>query len=729
MTKLGRKAPSLLVFLFGTLVSWAQPGTEGHVNFLEYANSSFDAYTQNPSISAQQWFQSHFFEMVAWSPYFDAKTSWFPNTLVYTDLYGILQGSWVQYAHPEWILKDQYGNWLYIPYWCNNGTCPEYAADVANPAFRAWWIQQAQATIAAGNYRGIFLDDTNMAFRVSDGSYNQVAPIDSNTGQPMTYDAWRYYIAQFTSQIRAALPYANILENVIWYAGPAPTYDQDPYIQQQLKSATQVNLERGVASDPGLTGGTGFWSVYSFFSYVDRVHALGKGVNFEQYQLDSAGQEYGLASYFMISNGTDSLGDARTNPTNWFSGYSVDLGPALGPRTYNNGVYQRNFTRGIVLMGEPGLSPQTITLPGSFQRLSGSWVNSVSLSGSQGIILQGTASSSTSPTTASGGWSGLGGVLNGNAAVGRNADGRLEAFVRGGDNALWHIWQTSVGGPWSGWSSLGGTLASNPAVATNADGRLEVFAVGGDSALWHVWQTAAGGSWSGWGTLGGAIQNDPSVAVNADGRLEVFAQAGDTSLWDIHQVSAGGAWSAWTGIGGSFVGRPTSVTNLDGRLEVFVHGSDNALWHVWQITAGGPLSAWTSLGGAIGASPAIGIDTDGRLEAFTQGSNGGLWDDYQTAPNGSWAPWVTLAGAINASPAVNANADGRLEVFVRGLDNALWHAWQTSPGGTWSGWSSLGGSLGDGPSTARNADGRLEVFVRGSDNSFWHIAQSTPGSW
>src|SRR5581483_6929476 len=302
--------------------------------------------------------------------------------------YGIPQGSWVQYAHPEWILKDQNGNWLYIPYWCSNGSCPEYAGDVANPAFRAWWISQAQGLLAAGNYKGFFLDDTNMLFRVTDGYYNQIPPIDSNTGQTMSYYAWRSYIAQFTTQIRAAFPYANILENVIWYAGPYPALDQDAYIQQQLKSATQIDLERGVASDPGLTGGTGFWSVYAFLHFIDRVHALGKGVNLLQFGLNAAGQEYGLASYFMISNGTDSLSDDSINPNNWFSGYSVDLGPALGPRTYTNGVFQRNFARGLVLMGEPGLAAQTISLPGSYQRLDGSWVNSVTLGGSQGIVLQ-----------------------------------------------------------------------------------------------------------------------------------------------------------------------------------------------------------------------------------------------------------------------------------------------------------------------------------------------------
>ena len=39
---------------------------------------------------------------------------------------------------------------------------------------------------------------------------------------------------------------------------------------------------------------------------------------------------------------------------------------------------------------------------------------------------------------------------------GRNADGRLEVFARGTDNALWHIWQTAPNNGWSGWASLGG---------------------------------------------------------------------------------------------------------------------------------------------------------------------------------------------------------------------------------------------------------------------------------
>jgi hypothetical protein len=87
------------------------------------------------------------------------------------------------------------------------------------------------------------------------------------------------------------------------------------------------------------------------------------------------------------------------------------------------------------------------------------------------------------------GWASEGGVLTSNIAVGQNEDGRLEAFVRGTDQALWHKWQTAPNSGWSGWLSEGGVLTSDIAVGHNADGHLEVFVRGTDNALWHNWQT------------------------------------------------------------------------------------------------------------------------------------------------------------------------------------------------------------------------------------------------
>ena len=371
----------------------AQPSSPGHVNYVATAGPSFDSFTYAPDVSLQQWMQSHFSWMVAYTPYFNRRTSWYPNAYAYVDLYAVYPGSWQQKAHPEWILRDEHGNPLYIPFGCADGTCPQFAGDISNPEFRADRLNIAASRLTGGNYAGLFIDDVNLQFRVSDGWGNAVAPMDSS-GQPMTFDAWRESVAIFLEEIRAALPDAALVENAIWYAGPPGIRDADPAIRRQIATATTVALERGVASDPSLTGGTGQFSLYAFFNYIDRIHAAGKGVSLQQHNLDRAGQQYGLASYFLISNGTDSIGDDVTTPDNWWPGYDIDLGTPLGPRTYTNGIFERDFRGGKVLLADPGLPERTVGLRDTEITLNGTPTSSVTLAGGQGIILV-----ARSPTT------------------------------------------------------------------------------------------------------------------------------------------------------------------------------------------------------------------------------------------------------------------------------------------------------------------------------------------
>jgi hypothetical protein len=88
--------------------------------------------------------------------------------------------------------------------------------------------------------------------------------------------------------------------------------------------------------------------------------------------------------------------------------------------------------------------------------------------------------------------------------VGQNEDGRLEVFVKGKDDELWHIWQDGPGG-WSLWDSLGMPpkgFFDPPVVVQNEDGRLEVFVKGKDGELWHIWQFAPNDGWSLWDSFG-----------------------------------------------------------------------------------------------------------------------------------------------------------------------------------------------------------------------------------
>ena len=59
-------------------------------------------------------------------------------------------------------------------------------------------------------------------------------------------------------------------------------------------------------------------------------------------------------------------------------------------------------------------------------------------------------------------------------------------------NRLYHKWQTSAGSSsWSNYQPFAGLSVkenSIPAVIRNADGRLEVFVVGSNNQLYHKWQ-------------------------------------------------------------------------------------------------------------------------------------------------------------------------------------------------------------------------------------------------
>ena len=345
--------------------------------------------------------------------------------------------------------------------------------------------------------------------------------------------------------------------------------------------------------------------------------------------------------------------------------------------------------------------------------------------------------------------------------VGRNLDGRLEAFVSTGDGSIWHIAQTCAGcGWWPSWASLGnpGQRIHDPVVARNADGRLEVFAITDEGMVYHAWQTCAGCGWTGWAAFDAgppvlSVGSRIAVGENQGSRLEIFVETWDCSVWHNWQLSPNGTWSGWAPLGSGSSCSGTSVPfpppdfgpavarNPDGRLEVFAPGGNGNTYHAWQ-SAGGAWSGWYNLGGSnvsLG-SVTVGQNLDGRLEGFAvSASNGAMYHDWQ--PNWSGA---RLGGTFNYTanmltfanvPAVSENSDGRLEVFAVGPGTAMFHAWQdaAAPGG-WSAFYSIHGSFlnGDIPAVAENVTGRLEVFAVSSDTvSLLHAWQNpaAPGGW
>jgi hypothetical protein len=313
--------------------------------------------------------------------YFDSRLEWFADAWTYKDLYAIYPGSRLRSGADRFILRDAAGNRLHIPFDCSAGTCPQFAGDIGDPAFRAAWIAEARSQLAPG-YRGLYIDDVNSFFEVSDGSGKRVTPQDPRTGRPMTWADWKRYLADFTEQIRAAFPEQEIVHNAVWFAG-----DGDSDVRRQHGAADVINFERGI-NDSGITGGTGRFALRTMLAMVDRLHARSIGVAFDSSADTHQERLYGLAGYFLVSSGRDLLGSyAGGFPDDWWSGYDTELGEPAGRRYDWKGLIRRDFAGGVALLNEPGARTRTVDLGPGYRDLRGRPASRVTLNGSSGAVL------------------------------------------------------------------------------------------------------------------------------------------------------------------------------------------------------------------------------------------------------------------------------------------------------------------------------------------------------
>jgi len=309
--------------------------------------------------------------MLVDSPYFDSRLTWYDRAVEYTDAYAI-KPAWPQYAqHPEWILTDfDTGRQVFIDWGCSGGTCPQYAADISNPAYRQWFLQRIQEKINLG-YQGVFIDDVNLAFRFSNGTTSTSRIRDPNTGRLLTLTDWQRYFADFMELVRATFPELEIVHNTIWYADQ--TAFDDPFVSREIAAADWVMIEHG-GNDGGLDAGAAY-GYRTLLAFIDRVHAQGTNVIVNDDVGSTMTQaEHNLATYLLVTEGNDMVGSEMLgilNPDNFWAGFQLDLGDALGARYDWGGFIRRDFDGGIVVTREPDIGKATFTVPAGYTRIDG----------------------------------------------------------------------------------------------------------------------------------------------------------------------------------------------------------------------------------------------------------------------------------------------------------------------------------------------------------------------
>lgn len=251
----------------------------------------------------------------------------------------------------------------------------------------------------------------------------------------------------------------------------------------------------------------------------------------------------------------------------------------------------------------------------------------------------------------------------------------LEVFVIGSDGALHHIWQLGAWKGWSGWGdSLGSPppgiaqvippidsgLGPGPCVATNADGRLEVFVVGNDNNIWHRWQRAPNSGWSAWSqlvsfegqeTLSGVL----ACCKETNGCLAVFAYTVNGVIFYIDQTAPNNGWGEFTELQPmeiSFASPPTASGYAQPpQLQLFAIGGDDALW---TIQEGGDVPGIYQPWRFIGSPPVqqaqyplpgqqipAAIGTSNGFTVCVLGTDGNVWSVSQTGRWSAWGPLTT----------------------------------------------------------------------------------------
>lgn len=386
----------LMILLWaGTALVQAQE-SEGVVKFYVDAKSDFDQWSSSPSQEQKAKMRQYYHRIQGYSSYWDSRLDWFPDSWDYEDAFAIKPGWQVFQDNPEFVLRDAQGNLLYIPYGCSGGTCPQYAGDIGNPAFRSWWINNARSAYDQG-YIGIFIDDVNLnVMNVGNGAGDRVPPIDPRTGEEMTLSDWRRYFAEFLEEIRAAYPNAEIAHNLLYWAPLS-----DPYVERARLAADYAALERGI-SDSGINGGTGTYGFETVIAFIEWMHARGRNVIMDDDD-DTSDEmrDYDLAFYYLINDGNDMLsadGDrSRMNPDDFWSGYQLDLGFAIAGHYRWQQLFRRDFECGMVLVNQPDMPTISVNLGGTYTNLEGQNVTTATLGAARGTVLRTTCETDPPP--------------------------------------------------------------------------------------------------------------------------------------------------------------------------------------------------------------------------------------------------------------------------------------------------------------------------------------------
>jgi hypothetical protein len=286
--------------------------------------------------------------------------------------------NWVGYTeadtnHPEWFLTDAGGNRLPFKDYPDS-----LVMDVGNPAYQRAGLANITRLAKAGGFDGVFLDDANASLRwiLAGGSAECVKYPTDAKWQPAVYS----FLSSVAPQLRAAglLVAANIGGSTI-----------TPGLWQRWNGPLDGAMEESFTNGGSGRDSNGLWLArlkHALWSEANGKIALDHAVTATR-----SGARYGLATMLLAANGENKF-YASTDYSHevWWPEYTATkrLGSALGRfSVLPNGVYQRRFTNGVVLVNPQMHAASRVPLGGAYVGSGLGRVRSVRLTRTSGVVL------------------------------------------------------------------------------------------------------------------------------------------------------------------------------------------------------------------------------------------------------------------------------------------------------------------------------------------------------
>jgi hypothetical protein len=242
-----------------------------------------------------------------------------------------------QANHPTWFVKDQNGNPIGSKSYAGN-----VYMDVGNAGYEQACMAHATAMAKQAGFDGLFLDDVTAI------PHNEMAAGVTMAQYP-TPGAWNSAMSSMVTAAAAQAHAQGLL--VVGNIGGATTANG---VWQQWNSQLD-----GAEEESWGGSGSPAQQLYSWHTKLAEAQwsaANGKIALLHSYASSEAGNTFDIASMLLTADGKASYSTSNANLTNsegWYPEYDTAqrLGAPAGPyKQLANGVYQRAFAHGIILV-------------------------------------------------------------------------------------------------------------------------------------------------------------------------------------------------------------------------------------------------------------------------------------------------------------------------------------------------------------------------------------------